>query len=174
MKVFVSACLLGIACRYDGHSKENADVLRLAKTHTLIPYCPEVYGGLSTPREPSEIREGRVYAKSGVEVTAQFEKGAAEGLRMFRTLGCECALLQDKSPSCGCGVIHDGTFGEGLVEGDGLTTRLLKENGIRVLPASRVGELLECACPEKCHRHGNCDACHEHHRGRRKPPFCER
>jgi len=174
MKVLVSACLLGVACRYDGHSKQNMDVLRLSQKHTLIPYCPEIYGGLPTPREPSEIREGRVYTKSGIDVTEPFKKGATEALLLCKTLGCECALLQDKSPSCGCGVIHDGTFGDGLVEGDGFTTQLLKENSIRVLPASRALELLECPCPKKCSRHGNCDACHIHHRDRRKPPFCER
>ena len=174
MKILVSACLLGVACRYDSRSKENPSVLALAGTHTLVPYCPEVYGGLPTPREPSEIRDGRVVSRTGTDVTAQFEKGAQEALRVCRALGCDCALLQDKSPSCGCGVIHDGNFGEGLVEGDGLTTALLKANGIRVVPASCVGELAACPCLKKCRRHGDCDACRKHHNGRGKPPFCER
>jgi len=177
MKVLVSACLLGMACRYDGRSKQNEEVIGLQKKHTLIPFCPEIYGGLPTPREPSEIREGRVYAKSGTDVTPQFEKGAAEALRLCRTLGCECALLQDKSPSCGCGWVHDGNFADGLVEGDGLTTKRLKMNGVRVVPASRAGEIAdraECPCTTKCHRHGDCDACRAHHAGRRKPPFCDR
>ena len=141
MKVLVSACLLGMACRYDGHTKENTAVIRLQSEHTLIPFCPEIYGGLPTPREPSEIQEGRVFAKSGADVTAQFQKGADEALHLCQTLGCECALLQDKSPSCGCGLIHDGHFGEGLVEGDGLTTKPLKANGVRVLPASKIAEI---------------------------------
>jgi len=177
MKVLVSACLLGMACRYDGHTKENSEVIQLQKKHTLIPFCPEIYGGLPTPREPSEIREGRVYSKSGADVTAQFEKGAKEALRLCRTLGCECALLQDKSPSCGCGLIHNGHFDGGLVEGDGLTTRQLKANGVRVLPASKIAEienLPSCPCTAKCHRHGDCEACRKHHAGRHNPPSCER
>lgn len=174
MKILVSACLLGVACRYDGKSKENPEVLALAARHALIPYCPEVYGGLATPREPSELRDGRVVTSSGGDVTAQFAKGAQEGLRLARALGCTCALLQDRSPSCGVGVIHDGTFSGGLTEGDGLTARLLRDNGLRVLPASRAAELAGCPCPEKCRRHGDCTACREHHAGRRNPPWCER
>ena len=145
MKVLVSACLLGMACRYDGRTKENADVIRLAKRYTLIPYCPEIYGGLATPREPSEIRDGRVYTKSGVDVTAQFEKGAAEGLRLCRSLGCDCALLQDQSPSCGCGVIHDGTFGEGLVEGDGVDHQA--SQGARYPRSARFPRVGTCTMP---------------------------
>lgn len=141
MKILVSACLLGMVCRYDGRSKENAAVLALADRHTLVPCCPEVYGGLPIPREPSEIRNGRVYARSGLDVTAAFEKGAQETLRLVQILGCDCALMQDQSPSCGCGLIHDGSFTDALVAGDGLTVKLLKENDIPVLPASRVEEL---------------------------------
>lgn len=143
MKLLVSACLLGLGCRYDGRAKENATVLELTGSHTLIPFCPEIYGGLSTPREPSEIRGGRVLTKTGEDVTMQFEKGACEALRLAQTLGCTGAILQDRSPSCGVGWIHDGTFLGGLVEGDGLTARLLLQAGLRVLPASRADELAE-------------------------------
>ena len=174
MKILVSACLLGLACRYDGRAKENAEVLSLAGRHTLIPYCPEIYGGLATPRESSEIKNGRVVTLSGADVTDAFEKGAREGLKLARQLGCTCAVLQDRSPSCGIGVIHDGTFTDGLTEGDGLTARLLSENGIRVVPASRVAELSECPCTVKCHRHNDCEACRAHHAGRRNPVRCER
>ena len=138
MKILVSACLLGMACRYDGRSKENAAVLALAERHTLVPCCPEVYGGLPIPREPSEIRGGRVYSRSGRDVTAQYEKGAQETVRLARLLRCDCALMQDRSPSCGCGLIHDGSFTDALVVGDGLTVQRLKANDIPVLPASRV------------------------------------
>ena len=174
MKILVSACLLGVACRYDGKTKDNPQVVQLAKTHTLIPFCPEVYGGLSTPRDPSEIRNGAVYTKNGDNVTAQFEKGAQEAVKLARTLGCTCALLQDRSPSCGVGLIHDGSFTDALVVGDGLAARALMDAGLRVLPASRATELEGCPCPKKCHRHGDCAACREHHDGRKKPPFCER
>lgn len=141
MNVLVSACLLGMGCRYDGNAKENPGVLALTQTHSLIPFCPEIYGGLATPREPCEIRDGRVVTQSGLDMTEAFRRGAAEALRLCETLGCGCALLQDRSPSCGCGRIHDGTFTGGLTQGDGLTAALLKENGVRVLPASRAAEL---------------------------------
>ena len=175
MNILVSACLLGLPCRYDGRTKENAQVIALSQRHTLIPYCPEVYGGLPTPREPSEIREGRVISRSGADVTEAFEKGAAQALYLAKLLHCECAVLQDRSPSCGFGEIHDGQFGEGLVPGDGFTARLLNESGIRVLRASQAAQLTAaCPCPKSCHRHGQCEACRSHHRERRKPPFCKR
>ena len=141
MNILVSACLLGLACRYQGIAKEDPAVLALAGRHTLIPTCPEVYGGLPTPREPSEIVNGRVLSQSGADVTAQFAKGAQESLLLAQQLHCTCAVLMDRIPSCGVGMIYDGTFSGTLIEGDGLTARLLKEQGLRVLPASRIGEL---------------------------------
>jgi len=143
MRLLVSACLLGLACRYDGCANENETVTALDSGHVLIPFCPEIYGGLPTPREPAEIRNGRVVTRSGQDVTAFYEKGAAEALRLAKKLGCRCAVLQDRSPSCGCGIIHDGTFGGGLTEGDGVTAALLAQNGIRVVPASQADTLPE-------------------------------
>ena len=142
MRILVSACLLGLLCRYDGRASRNEAVAALGTEHTLIPFCPEIYGGLPTPREPAEIRDGRVVTCSGRDVTACYQKGAAEALRLVKSLHCRCAVLQDRSPSCGCGVIHDGTFGGGLTEGDGVTTALLKQNGIRVIPASQADEYM--------------------------------
>ena len=140
MKVLVSACLLGLRCRYDGRSKANPAIIRLAAEHTLIPYCPEIYGGLPTPREPSEIRGGRVFTRSGTEVTAQFEKGAAEAVLLAGALGCTCAILQDSSPSCGVGTVYDGTFTGTPVPGDGLTANALRNANLRVVPASEAAE----------------------------------
>lgn len=141
MKILVSACLLGLSCRWDGRSKENESVLRLRQRHTLIPYCPEIYGGLATPREPSELRDGRVYTRGGADVTVQFAKGATEAVRLCDALGCECAVLANRSPSCGVGEVYDGTFTGALTQGDGLTARALMEHGVRVLPASRAAEI---------------------------------
>jgi len=141
MKILVSACLLGVKCRYDGAEKLNEAVAGLAEKHELVPFCPEIYGGLPTPREPSEIREGRVYTRSGRDVTAEYEKGAEMALRIARMLGCECAVLQDRSPSCGIGTVHNGLFDGGLVEGDGKTAELFRRAGIRLVPASRVDEI---------------------------------
>lgn len=108
--ILVSACLLGVMCRYDGKSNGLAGLERLQETTTFLPFCPEVYGGLPTPREPSEIRDGKVCSKSGRDVTAQFEKGAREALRMAKLLGCSAAILKERSPSCGSHQIYDGTF----------------------------------------------------------------
>jgi uncharacterized protein YbbK (DUF523 family) len=140
MIALVSACLLGMACRYDGAALPNDAVFRLCQTHTLVPFCPEIYGGLPTPRKPAELRGGRVYTRSGKDVTAAFEKGALEALRLARTLMCTHAILQDRSPSCGCGAVYDGTFTGVLIPGDGMTAKLLSENGVRILPASRAQE----------------------------------
>ena len=128
MRILVSACLLGLSCRYNGKTKPNDAVLQLAKAHELVPFCPEIYGGLATPREPSEIRNGRVVTSGGADVTSAFEKGAQEALLLAQALGCTCAVLMDRSPSCGSGVIHDGTFTDGLTKGDGLTAALLKKH----------------------------------------------
>lgn len=141
MSILVSACLLGLSCRYNGKAKPNDAVLQLAKAHELVPFCPEIYGGLATPREPSEIRNGRVVTSSGADVTSAFEKGAQEALLLAQALGCTCAVLMDRSPSCGSGVIHDGTFTDGLTQGDGITAALLKKHGIRVVNASDVSSL---------------------------------
>lgn len=141
MKILVSACLLGVRCRYDGAEKRNEAVIKLAEKHELVPFCPEIYGGLPTPRDPSEIRGGRVYTNKGVDVTDQYSKGAEMALKVAAMLGCECALLQDRSPSCGIGSIHNGLFDGGLVDGDGVMAALLRQAGMRLVPASRVDEI---------------------------------
>ena len=143
MNILVSACLLGEPCRYDGQSKPCEAVRRLKEQHRLIPVCPEVLGGLSTPRAPSERQsDGTVRNAEGVDVSEAYEKGAREALRIARTHGCELAILKEKSPSCGSGKIYDGSFSGTLTDGDGVCAELLKANGIRVLGESRVdGEL---------------------------------
>lgn len=128
-----SACLLGIKCRYDNKSKEDKKVLALAKKEFLIPVCPEQLGGLTTPREPSEQKGERVFSRSGKDITENFRKGAEEVLRLAKIFGVKEAIFKQKSPSCGCGQIYDGTFSGKLVEGDGVTTELLKKNGIKVI-----------------------------------------
>lgn len=125
-----SACLLGVDCRYDGEHNGNEKVLELAKKETLIPVCPEQLGGLATPRIKSEIKGEGVVNCEGEDVTRQFKKGAEETLRIAKTFGVKEAILKQRSPSCGCGKVYDGTFSKKLVEGDGMTTKLLKENGI--------------------------------------------
>ena len=141
MRILVSACLLGVKCRYNGVEKANEAVVRLAEKHTLVPFCPEIYGGLSTPRAPAEIKDGRVMTEDERDVTLEYRKGAEEALRVARILGCECALLQDRSPSCGIGVIHNGMFDGGLIPGDGVTAALLRDAGMMLIPASEADKL---------------------------------
>lgn len=147
MRILVSACLLGLCCRYDGQSKQNSRVLRLAEKHELIPVCPEQLGGLPTPRPPAEIRDGRVINNLGQDVTAQYEKGAAEALRLYDLLGCGCALLKARSPSCGSETVYDGTFSGTLVPGQGVTAKLLSQRHIHVLSEDSFGGFFSPGSP---------------------------
>lgn len=141
MTILVSACLLGCPCRYDGKSKPNDAVLALMERHTLIPICPEQMGGLATPRIPAEVRGYEVFTEKGDDVTAQYRRGAEDALRLARLYGCTHAILKERSPSCGSGRIYDGSFSRTLIAGDGVTARLLKENGVTVLGESEVKAL---------------------------------
>lgn len=140
--ILVSACLLGAMCRYDGKSNALAKLESLREAASLVPFCPEIYGGLATPREPSEIKEGKVCSRDGQDVTAQFEKGAYEALRMANLLGCTVAVLKERSPSCGGHQIYDGTFQGKRVEGQGITAALLEKNGIRLFNEEQADECL--------------------------------
>lgn len=133
MNILVSACLLGVACRYDGKSKEVAKIVELLKSHTLIPVCPEQLGGLATPRTSSERKYDKVINKDGVDVTFEYEKGAEEALKIAKLYKCSLAILKEKSPSCGCGQIYDGSFTKKLISGNGTTTDLLLKNNIKVI-----------------------------------------
>ncbi len=142
MKILVSACLLGVCCRYDGQAKPHEGALSLLGRHTLIPVCPEIYGGLATPRPAAERVGERVLTAQGGDVTAQYRRGAEETMRLGRLYGCEAALLKERSPSCGSGVIHSGRFDGGLTPGDGVTAALLRANGIAVYGESEWQKLL--------------------------------
>ncbi|MBM6999943.1 DUF523 domain-containing protein [bacterium] len=140
--VLVSACLLGEPCRYDGAAKPCAAVraLRERPDVRLAPVCPEQLGGLPTPRPPSEIvvtakgGRPRVMTREGADVTAAFERGAREAVRIARARGCAVAILKAKSPTCGCGPagVYDGSFTGKLVAGEGVAARALREAGVRV------------------------------------------
>ena len=142
MNILISACLLGCACRYDGASKPHPDVQKLMEKHTLIPICPEIYGGLPTPRPPSEIVGERVINSEGKDVTAEYMRGAKEALRMAEQFGCTAAVLKAKSPSCGIGKIYDGNFSRTLTNGDGITVALLKKHGLKLYTADEIEALL--------------------------------
>ena len=139
--ILVSACLLGVACRYDGKRKPNEAVIALKEKYNLIPVCPEIMGGLPTPRLPSEIRGEMVIMENGEDVTDKYSKGAEETLRLARLFGCGKAVLKEKSPSCGSGRIYDGTFSKTLTEGNGVTAGMLLANGIRVAGETEIDAL---------------------------------
>ena len=143
MKLLISACLLGLRCRYDGESKADPRWEELARYCTLIPVCPEQLGGLATPRPPAERCGDRVLTAEGTDVTAQYRRGAEEALKLYDLADCRGAILKERSPSCGCGTIHDGTFSGGMTAGDGVTAELLKRRGIPVYGESRIEEVLE-------------------------------
>ena len=140
MRLLVSACLLGVMCRYDGQSRPDEKVVGLLKNHVLVPVCPEQLGGLSTPRCPCEIQGDRVMSRDGDDQTAEYEKGAQEALRLCRLFSCEAAVLKAKSPSCGLGCVYDGTFSGTLRPGDGVTAGLLKNSGVPVYTEENLPE----------------------------------
>jgi len=129
----VSACLLGLRCRYDGGSNERSQVVALLDQEILIPVCPEQLGGLPTPRPASEIVEGRVLTPSGEDQTEAFRRGAEETLALARRLGVTEAILKQRSPSCGSGKLYDGSFSGCVKNGDGMTTALLVRHGVHVI-----------------------------------------
>lgn len=139
-----SACLLGIKCAWDGKNRyKNEKIIELLKKEVLIPVCPEQLGGLPTPRIPQEIQscsgekvldgKCKVKNKSGEDVTKQFIKGAEETLKIARQFNIKEFIAKSKSPSCGYGKTYDGTFSGKLINGDGVTTALLKRNGIKII-----------------------------------------
>ena len=115
------------------------------ESYVLIPVCPEVLGGLPTPRVPSERRGEAVVTRDGRDVTENYRQGARESLRICQMTHTDCALLKERSPSCGFGSIYDGTFTGTLCPGDGVCAALLKQHGVRVYGESQVTELLKKA-----------------------------
>jgi uncharacterized protein YbbK (DUF523 family) len=139
-KIAVSACLLGVNCRYDGGHNLIPAILKLKEHYVLIPVCPEQLGGLTTPRPPAEIMGSRVVTKTGLEVTEAFEKGALETLAILKTLEVQTAILKDVSPSCGSSRIYDGSFSRVQIPGGGVTAELLRKRGVAVYAEEKVSE----------------------------------
>ncbi len=141
--LLISACLLGVECKYSGGSNALPEetIEKLRTRYRLIPVCPETAGGLPTPRDQSERLGERVVSCRGADVTAQFKKGAEAALTLARRYGCTTALMKEHSPSCGSGLIYDGSFSGKLVKGDGCAAELLKAAGVSVV-GENVTELL--------------------------------
>lgn len=143
MNILVSACLLGVNCKYDGSNNNVQKLEQLIKKYNLVPICPEQLGGLSTPRCASEICSGtgkevlkgisRVISKDRKDVSQEFVKGAVEVLDIAKKYNCKIAILKQRSPSCGSGLIYDGSFNSNIVEGNGVCSQLLIDNGVKVV-----------------------------------------
>lgn len=129
----VSACLCGIDCKYSGGNNFNPQVYKKMIEGKVIPVCPEVLGGLPTPRMPAEIRKNQVITKAGDDVTQNFIEGAMKTLEIAKAVGAKRAIFKQRSPSCGCGKIYDGSFSGKIIKGDGIATQILKEHGIQVI-----------------------------------------
>lgn len=146
--VLVSACLRGVACRFDGRDKAAGGLAGELAGREVVAFCPERAGGLPTPRPAAELVGGdghavldgraRVVDAAGADVTEAFVAGARRALAAARRAGCAEAVLMPRSPSCGSGSVYDGEFRGALVPGDGVTAALLERNGIAVRPAPGV------------------------------------
>lgn len=142
-KILISACLVGDKVRYDGKSQYHPLIKDLLQKYELVPFCPEVEGGLPTPRVPSEINKDKVINKEGRDVTRQFKSGAELALNICKYLQIKVAILKDGSPSCGSSQIHDGRFTGRMIKGKGITATLLEQNGIKVYTENEIEELLK-------------------------------
>ena len=140
----ISACLLGVACNHEGRGSPRAVVDELAKHYRLVPVCPEVMGGLPTPRAAAELQggdgadvlagvgEARVVNIEGEDVTAAYRRGAEAAVAVARAVGADRAVLKARSPSCGSSAVYDGTFNRRLVPGQGVTAAALAAAGLEV------------------------------------------
>lgn len=142
-KILISACLLGQKVRYDGKSKEVKGLIELTKYYDLIPMCPECSGGLKIPRVPSEIVNDKVLSKSGRDVTSNYNDGAYMASTICRLYHIKLAVLKERSPSCGTHFIHDGSFTDKVIEGQGITARKLTSMGVKCINEDEALALLE-------------------------------
>jgi len=138
MKYIVSACLAGECCRYDGKSNTVNSVKELVESGSAIPVCPEILGGLPVPRIKCELRRNEngsaaINGEDGNDYTVYFTAGAEAALEIARKNGITAAILKSNSPSCGMGLIYDGTFTGKLTEGNGITAELFLKSGLDVI-----------------------------------------
>lgn len=140
MKIAVSACLLGHNCKYSGGNNRSQKVLDYIEGHEVIPVCPEVTGGMSTPRVPVELKNGKAINRDGEDVTEFFLRGVEKTMEKLDGQNIDLAILQPRSPSCGCKQIYDGTFTKTLINGKGMFAHALAEAGIPMMDEDDVPE----------------------------------
>ncbi len=142
-KIIVSGCLMGCDCRYKGDNCKCDELLALAKNHTLIPVCPEQLGGLATPRDPAEIVGDKVISNHGKDVTYEYTKGAQMALYIAKTNNADAVVFKANSPSCGKGIIYDGTFTGNKVAGNGVAAEMFLNSGYKVFNENEIHDLIE-------------------------------
>ena len=140
-KILVSACFLHEGYKYNGGANINEKIKGLVERYEFVLICPEVFGGLSTPRLPSEIVNDKVLNSIGEDVTKAFVNGAKKAWELALENGCKKAILKAKSPSCGKGLIYDGSFSHTIIKGDGVAAKLLMENGIIIYTENEIENL---------------------------------
>lgn len=141
-KILISACLIGDKTTYNGKDNKTPLLNRLLEKYELIPFCPEVEGGLSIPRIPSERIKDRVINNKGHDVTRNYQRGAELAYQICNYLGIKIAILKENSPSCGVHQIYDGTFKHKLINGQGYTSEYLRKKGLRVISENDIEDLL--------------------------------
>lgn len=141
-KLLISACLLGRCCKYNGGHNLHPLAERLGEKYELVAICPESFGGLPIPREPSERVGDRVLSKSGLDVTGAFRRGAERAVELAKKTGAKKAVLKERSPSCGFGKIYDGSFTGTVIPGNGVAAQALAAEGVAIWGESRIEELL--------------------------------
>ena len=140
-KIIVSGCLFGCDCRYKGDNCKCEELLALVDEHILIPVCPEQMGGLSTPRDPAEIVGDKVISNHGKDVTYEYTKGAETALHIAKVNNADAVVLKANSPSCGKGIIYDGTFTGNKIEGNGIAAKMFLDAGFSVFTENEIPEL---------------------------------
>ncbi len=140
--IIVSACLLGDNVKYNGGNNYTEEIEKLKELYDIIPVCPEVFGGLKIPRDPSEIKGNSVVSNKGKNVTKEFIKGANDVINIVKYKKIKYAILKENSPSCGVHQIYDGNFKKKLILGQGITTQKLVELGVQVYSENEIDKLL--------------------------------
>lgn len=146
MKIGVNSCLVGMNCTYAGKNNYVDILAKMYEEGDVVIACPEVLGGLSTPRDPAEIKSMNpliIETIHGKDVTYEYLKGATKALQIFLDADVKVAVLKFRSPSCGCDGVYDGTFTHTLVDGQGVFAHMLEEKGIKVFHENQMKEFLK-------------------------------
>ena len=138
MKVLVSACIMGVNCKYNGENNENIAAMNFLKDKEVISICPEVLAGMKIPRSCAEIVDGRVVDENGNDVSLEYDKAVAVALSKIQNEEIDLVILQSRSPTCGVNQIYDGSFTGKLIPGMGLFAKALKQRGYNVIDVEEI------------------------------------